>query len=162
MILLDHTAGAEATVALPEQKEFANLPKQLAQYLHQASFPLLALHRLAVDRALDTEVQVFARQRYLRAQEYALQILEGLQAILPTGHPVRAVQHAVLARLMSIGPDGLELQDDRLLVAAYRQLQLAHQEAQIAFGKKGILVKQLGEELASFERDLGMRQRLYR
>lgn len=135
--------------------------QELARILHPACFPLLALHRLAVDRALSTEVQLYGDKRYAFAQGFSRQVMEGLQAILPVGHPVRAVQRIVSARLAAIMPDGSELRDDKLLLLAYQELRDAYGEAQIAFGRKGILVGQLRDELAAFEQDLTMRQRLY-
>ena len=129
--------------------------------MHPASYPLLALHRLAIDRALNTEVKIYADKRYGHAQDYARRILEGLEAILYYGHPVRAVQRTVYARLMSISADGSELRDDLLLMSAQQLLQAAYKESEVAFGKKGILLDQIRQELASLERDLSMRRRMY-
>jgi hypothetical protein len=149
--------------AKSQQIAFQVLLQQLSEVhaLHSASFPLLALRRTAIDRALNTAVSLYAENRYGQAQALAQGIMEGLEAILPVGHPVRAVQRTVHARLASIAPDGTELKDDRQLAFAHILQQSAYKESEIAFGKKGILLQQLRQELASLESDLNMRRRMY-
>lgn len=127
-----------------------------------SSYPLLAINRLAVDRSLSPAVKLYDLdgKRYARARLLAGEVLLGLQALLPEGHPVRAVQLAVAGRLLCIGPNGEEIQDDGHLVLALQGQKLALKEAEIAFAKKGILVDKLRQDVITMERDLEMRRRM--
>ena len=123
------------------------------QDAHPGSDPLLALHRLGMERAL-------ADQDFGKAREYAQQIKQGLESIFSPGHPVRAVHEVVLGRLMSISNTGGEVQDDLVLIMAYEQLKRALVELKLGFGTDGILFRDVSKEIAQLEMDLSLRKRL--
>lgn len=128
--------------------------------LHPSAHPALALHRLALDRSLSTLVSHYDIDRFEKAREFAQKTLAGLESLLPYGHPVRAVHQAVLAKLISIGPNGEEVTDSGTLLSAHEQLKKARAETQVAFGGTGILFRDLSGDLTRLERDLEMRRRM--
>ena len=149
--------------AKTRQATFEMLLYQLenVQFMHPSSHPLLALHRLALERSLSPLVSLYQSKRYKRASHFAQQLIAGLEGVLPYGHPVRAVQQTVLARLMSIGSDGEEIMHHAQLLGAHAQLKKASGELRVAFGPNSILLDKLRGEIISLERDLDMRMRLH-
>ena len=61
---------------------------------------------------------------------------------------------------MSIAADGGEVKDDLVLLLAYEQLKKARGEMELAFGRKGMLLEQLGQNMRDLERDLELRRRM--
>lgn len=128
--------------------------------MHPASQPLLDINALGVDRALSQGVSLYKDKRYGRAAQFSQQLIAGLDAVMPEGHPVRAVQRIVLGRLLCIGPDGEEVMDDRILFTALRFMQDTVRLVRGAFGSRSLLLKQLSQGVAELERDLEMRRRV--
>lgn len=131
------------------------------QRFHPASYPLLAIHRLALDRCLDRDAEQCGTARYQQAAKYAHEICAGLDTILHPGHPVRAVQRTVLGRLMSICSENDQAANTINTSAACVVLEHAHKELELAFGREGILRDQIGAEIAQLRRDLAIRQQLH-
>jgi len=85
--------------------------------------------------------------------------MAGLARIYPTGHPVRAVQQVMLARLLSIGENyGEEIIDIPGLRVAYEQMKIAYSEARIAFGENADMVRDTERGLKGLERDIAWRE----
>lgn len=132
--------------------------------MHPASQPLLSLNQAALQSTLANDasplISDYASNRYGRAAALCREVVEGFERIFEYGHPVRAIQQAVLARLMSIAADGGEVKDDLVLLLAYEQLKKARGEMELAFGRKGMLLEQLGQNMRDLERDLELRRRV--
>lgn len=96
---------------------------------------------------------------YKEARQLSRTVMRGLETIYPTGHPVRAVQQVMLARLLSIGENyGEEIIDVPNLRIAYEQMKIAYGEARIAFGKEADMVRDTERGLKGLERDIAWRE----
>lgn len=130
-------------------------------HLTPYSYPYLALNRSKLESILiNATAGPGSTTNYTEARALSRQVMSGLSRIYPIGHPVRAVQQVMLARLLSIGEkQGEEIIDIPGLRVAYEQMKIAYGEAKIAFGgAEADMVRDTERGLKGLERDIAWRE----
>lgn len=129
-------------------------------HLTTYSYPYLALNRHLLESILiSATAGPGSTTNYREARILSRKVMIGLERIYSKGHPVRAIQQVMLARLLSIGENkGEELTDIPNLRIAYEQLKLAYFEAKIGFGEDADIVKDTERGLRGLERDIAWRE----
>lgn len=143
------------------------------------SYPYLSLNRHVLESVLmHATAGAGSTTDFRFARQLSRLVLRGLEAIYPMGHPVRAIQHVMLARLLGLGENqGEQITDIPNLRIAYEQMKIAHGEVRIAYGKdevKGSVLtgktmaplvdirKDTEAQLKALERDIAWRETAYR
>jgi broad specificity phosphatase PhoE len=132
-------------------------------HLNPYSYPLLALNRHAFTDSLELAASSITSGKqgsYTEARRLCKEIIAGLERIYAPGHPVLAVQHGILARLLLNNVNGEALTSIEDMRIAWEQCKVAREKMEIAFGKnkdKGVLVRGMERELELLERDMNWR-----
>ncbi|EJF63742.1 SET domain-containing protein [Dichomitus squalens LYAD-421 SS1] len=137
-----------------------------------SSHPLLALTRLHKELLIDSLSSSSPTQETLdEAVRTAARYTAGLQALLPKGHPVRAVALGELGKLLAVdepaptsasdyaGAEKFPPSGPPRLKLAYESFVKAHEELLIGFGKKsggGLLGAEIREAIMRLEKELGI------